>query len=422
MSFIRTEWRAPAKAATVAVAIASGEPVCQLSRVKQSLALPLALLLAAAAPVGVHIAPATSATDAVRTLPARVGGRALNVGTAAAPRWQRQWPGTYFETAFAGSAAGFKVGPGDVILNVIVDGRPLPPLVKPSPRRYRIEGLALGRHVVRVEIATENQSAPTAFDGFYAGRGTRPLPVSPRPRQIEFIGDSHTVGYGNTSPTRACTGDEVWATTDASQGPGPLAARRYGADYQVNAISGRGVVRSYNGAAVDPLPAVYPFILFDKAAPYRDPAWRPQVIVIALGTNDFSTPLHPGEKWASRGALHADFEASYVRFVQGLRARNPHAFFILWTTDMAEGEIASEVQRVVARLRASGERRITFVPVTGLALSACNYHPSLADDRKTAETIERAIGAQSIWTAGDPSWDALTLKRKAARANRSSGT
>ena len=354
----------------------------------------LALLLCSAASAigAIRVVPAPDTVAA--PLPTHVGGRALRSGTG----WVRQWPGTYFETALVGRDADFRVGPGDVILNVVVDGRALPPLVKPAPRLYRIEGLAPGRHVVRVEVATEDQGWTTEFGGFFAGRGTRAAPLAARARQIEFVGDSHSVGYGNTSPRRECSGDEVWATTDASQGIGPLTAKRYGADYQVNAISGRGIVRNYDGAAGDPLPVAYPHLLFDRAALYRDPAWRPQVIVIALGTNDFSTPLHAGEKWGSRDALRADFEATYVRFVRSLRARNPHAFFILWATDMADGEIAAEVRRVVGTLHAGGERRIAFVQVSRLALSACNYHPSLADDRRIAKAIERVIDAQpAIW-------------------------
>ncbi len=361
----------------------------------------MALCLGAGAPAAgsVRVVPAPAGAAAeMAPLPTRVGGRAAQSGTRAAPRWVRQWPGTYFETAFRGSAAAFRVGPGEVILNVRVDGRAMPPLVKPAPGLYRVDGLAPGRHVVRVEVATEDQGWVTEFDGFFAPRGTKAAPLAPRARQIEFIGDSHTVGYGNTSPKRECSGGEVWATTDASQGIGPLTARRYGADYQVNAISGRGIIRNYNGGAGDPLPVAYPYVLFDKAARYRDPAWRPQVIVVALGTNDFSTPLHAGEKWPTREALHADFEATYVRFVHTLRARNPRAFLILWATDMADGEIAAEVRRLTERLRASGERRLAFVPISGLALSACNYHPSLADDRRIAEAIERAVDAMpGVW-------------------------
>ena len=92
------------------------------------------------------------------------------------------------------------------------------------------------------------------------------------------------------------------------------------------------------------------------------------------------------------------FRGDLRAFRAGLRARNPRAFFILWATDMADGEIAGEVRRVVERLRAGGERRLAFVPVSGLALSACNYHPSLADDRRIAEAIERVIDGQpGVW-------------------------
>ncbi|WP_343527684.1 GDSL-type esterase/lipase family protein [Sphingomonas sp.] len=174
---------------------------------------------------------------------------------------------------------------------------------------------------MRLEVASESRAEPTTFGGFFADAGTRTASVTPRTRTIEFIGDSHTVGYGNTATKTDCTQDEVWTTTDTSRAFGPTLAHRYGADYQVNAISGRGVVRNYNGFAADTLPQAYPFTLFDKRMRADEPGWRPQVIVIALGTNDFTTPLHSGETWATRDALHADFETTYVHFVQGLRAQ-----------------------------------------------------------------------------------------------------
>src|SRR5262245_18502464 len=106
-------------------------------------------------------------------------------------------------------------------------------------------------------------------------------------------------------------------------------------------------------------------MLLDHSARYEDSHWRPQVIVIALGTNDFTTALHPGEKWKTRDELHADFEATYVKFIESLRARNRDAFNFVWTTDMADGEIESEARRVVARLESAGEKRIAFVPMHG---------------------------------------------------------
>ncbi|HWU74716.1 MAG TPA: GDSL-type esterase/lipase family protein, partial [Sphingomonas sp.] len=310
-----------------------------------------------------------------------------------APDYQRQWPGSYFETAFIGTAIYLKLGAGDVILHVLVDDQPPVPLIKPKPGLYLLDGLSPEPHRLRVEVVTEGQAGPSSFGGFYPATGTKAMRLRARARQIEFIGDSHTVGYGNTSPSRQCTADQVWATTDTSRGIAGLIARRYGADYQVNAISGRGVVRNYGGMAADTLPMAYPFVLFDKAQRYSDAGWRPQFIVIALGTNDFSTPLKAGERWATRDALHADYEAGYVRFIQDLRRRNPQARFVLWATDLAGGEIDAEVRKVVDTLRAAGERRIDYVPVRGLAMTGCDFHPSTADDWTIADALSKAIDA-----------------------------
>lgn len=306
----------------------------------------------------------------------------------------RQWPGTYFETATAGDATYFRLGAGQVSLRISVDGAAPLQLVKPAPGLYRVFGLGTGKHRVRVDVASESQAGPTNFGGFF---GPAPINVAPLPhrsRQIEFIGDSHTVGYGNTSPTRQCTGEEVWATTDTSRGLAPLTAKHYGADYQVNAISGRGIVRNYNGFPADTLPQAYPYTLFDRARVARDPYWHPQVIVIGLGTNDFSTPLNSGEKWKSREQLQRDFEATYVRFVQQLHARHPRAYVILWATDLSKGEIQSEVAKVVERLHRTGDSRVGFVPIAKLAFSGCDSHPSLGDDRTIAEALISYLDAQ----------------------------
>ena len=183
----------------------------------------------------------------------------------------------------------------------------------------------------------------------------------------------------------------MWATTDNSQAFGPLTAKHYDADYQINAISGRGIVRNYDGGSADPLPVAYPFVQFDRKTAYEDSGWRPQIIVIGLGTNDFSTQLKPGEKWSTRGDLHARYEAAYVEFVQQLRARNPNAFFILMATDGANGEIQFEVNAVMARLEAAGERKVAFIAMNGLTMTGCHGHPSTADDQAVSDQLIRFL-------------------------------
>jgi lysophospholipase L1-like esterase len=359
------------------------------------LALGMLPLLIGAAPAP-QITPAGPLRDAgsLQRLPVRVVGRAVREGDT----YHRQWPGTYLESAFAGPSALFTVGAGDVSLRLSVDGAPLPPLVHPTPQLYRVSGLGAGRHRLRIEVVSESQAGETVLGPVWSDGAARPAPLSAPARQIEFIGDSHTVGYGNTSAKGDCTQAEVWATTDTTQGiPGQL-ARRYGADREVNAISGRGVVRNYDGFAADTLPQAYPFALLDHRAPAAEQGWHPQLIVMALGTNDFSTALKSGERWADRAALHRDFEDSYAAFIAGLRRRNPNAFILLWATDLAGGEIVQEAGRVANRLRAAGDQRLAFVPITGLAFSGCHGHPSVADDGRVADAVARVVDAHpDIW-------------------------
>jgi len=357
-------------------------------------------VLRVAAAIGAGFVSAASAAPAVDAVPGKPAGATripAQVIGRMDPQGHYQWPGLYFESRFDGPRVYFETGPGDVILAVSVDGAPIGRLVKPRPGSWRIDGLAKGPHVVRVEAVTESQSAPNTFAGFSVPGGSGGLPMQPRRRQIEFIGDSHTVGYGNSSTTRECTQEDVWKTTDSSAAFGPKVARHYDADYQVNAISGRGIVRNYDGSPGDPLPVAYPFVLLDHAQRYENAAWRPQVIVIALGTNDFSTPLHAGEPWATREALHADYEATYARFVEGLRARNPRALIVIWATDLAEREIQTEARKVVDALKSRGDRGIEFIPVDGLAMTGCHWHPSVVDDDAIAARLIERIDAREPW-------------------------
>jgi lysophospholipase L1-like esterase len=314
-----------------------------------------------------------------------------------------QWPGIYFNAAFRGTTLYFTVGSAKEILHLVIDNQPALILADPQPGTYRVAGLSNSPHSATLYIATESQSDQNHFGGFAIPAGEKELPPAElSSRQIEFIGDSFTVGYGNTSPQHDCSAlpGAIYAATDDTQASAALTAAHFHADYQVNAISGRGIVRNYNGFAGDTLPAAYPYILFDKKQPYTDANWHPQWIVISLGTNDFSTALNPNEKWKSRDALHADYEQTYIDFLKGLRAKHPNAYLIVWATTKANGEIATEGQRVVDKMKASGEQKITFISFDQLTFTGCDSHPSTADDKVVSEKIDQFIEANpTIWQA-----------------------
>ena len=327
----------------------------------------------------------------VRELPLRITGRFIRDTDG----YARQWPGTYFETRFKGKNAYFAIGRGAVHLRVRVDDGPARSLLRPAPGFYRINSLSKNTHRIRIDVINESQLEPSIFGGFFAGKNTSAQTLLHPSRQIEFIGDSKTVGYGNTSLTRECTEDDVWRTTDTGQGIAALTARHYDADYQVNAISGRGVVRNYNGGPGLVLPAAYPFALLNGPEGYADIDWKPQLIIISLGTNDFSTPLKSDEKWPDRAALHRDYQASYTVFLDQLRAQNPQAYFILWAS--GEPETVNAARAVFHNMSQKGEKRIAFVEIENLKNSGCNFHPDIPDAGKISDALKAAIDRAGIF-------------------------
>lgn len=306
--------------------------------------------------------------------------------------WQ-QWPGIYADATFSGDILTLK-GDGVNRYKVYVDGQEKPILGK-ADTAVTLSNLGKGAHRLRLEKISESQDKAAVFA---TAEAANLQPAPPRPRQIEFIGDSYTVGYGNTSTKRECTTEDVWATTDTSQAFGPLTAKLYDADYQINAFSGRGIVRNYNGFQGDTLPALYAHTLFDGKSPYDGNGWKPRIIVIGLGTNDFSTALNPGETWKSRDALQADYRNTYVAFVKQLRAKNSQAHFILMASDQAGGEIRNQVAQVTKTLKDGGETRLDAIYFDGLDFGGCHFHPSLADDRKLSGLLKDWIDAHpKVW-------------------------
>jgi lysophospholipase L1-like esterase len=297
------------------------------------------------------------------------------------------WPAVYVEGRFKGSGLVVRLHNGSGRLRLLIDGVERQQFDRTGEVDLRIGGLSDREHSFRLEKLSETQGDATRLIGFFpTARGAPLSPPARTGRQIEFIGDSHSVGYGDTSAKRTCTAAELRDTTDTQQAFGPVLARRLGADYRVNAYSGFGIVRNYDGSRPgESMPGLYERMIPSDPTPVEtDPGgWHPQIIVINLGTNDFSTALHAGEPWANQNALRTAYRARYAQFARDVMARQPGARLILMASDAFIGD----VEQVASELH--GE--VSTVRVSGLDLGGCDWHPSLADHRHMADLLQAEI-------------------------------
>ena len=341
------------------------------------------------------VAPIGALPAGAMPLPARAVGRMERLRDGRDMVYRHQWPGIYFETRFTGDAAYLGFDDKTNEYRLTVDGGAPIAIVKPGKTWLALGGLTAGTHSLRLEKVTESIDQMEVFDGFYlppAARAQTPPPA--RKRAIEFIGDSGMTGYGVRSTTRTCTKPEVHDRTDTQQAWPVLTARHFDADYEVNAISGRGMVRNYEGAVPGfTMTDVYPYTFFDKTVAAKDSEWHPNVVMVGLGGNDF-TALQPGEKWKSDKAVAVDYFAAYGRFVADLYRRYPRAVIVVMVlgADDAEGRQMVQVgrQSIESKAAAAGLKRLVFMTQATdfhVDRDACDYHGSLADHKAVAKAV-----------------------------------
>ncbi|MGW2652838.1 SGNH/GDSL hydrolase family protein [Streptomyces sp. NPDC001478] len=301
---------------------------------------------------------------------------------------QFSWPGVYFEGRFRGTGVGVVLDCAAADYDVQIDGTTVATLITPGDTTHWIDGLRDGEHTVRVVKRNETPGDISTFGGFVAAPGGAVLSKPPpRDRQIEFIGDSLTVGYGNVSGTRVCDPEQLKRTTNTDVSHGALAARRLDADYQINGLSGLGMVRNVAGICPDLTYRTH----YDRALlsvegdVWRNPgSWRPQIVVVNLGSNDF-TDLTPDEPWTP-DSLAAAYRAAYGEFLGTLRTRyGPGTALVAVGFDRN----AEHVRQVVDACNDAGDSGVHywFLDTSGLDFLGCDGHASARDDRLIADRL-----------------------------------
>ncbi len=255
-------------------------------------------------------------------------------------------------------------------------------------------------HTLTLYKRTEGEHGCTIFRHFLTDGHFMQAPKL-KPRQIEFIGDSYTCGYGAENTTQE---DHFTPETETpAKSFASIVARYFNADYTIIAHSGMGVARNFNSKfAGYYMPERYTQIFdMDRSDDMRwDTAmsdFRPQITVILLGGNDFSTNKKPS---------YTDFERNYIRMLKQIKANYGEDHPILCCTKKNRDEIFAYVQKVV---RNCGMKNVSYCPLFANLFHddernlGADFHPNYEAHRKIAYVLIPYVATMTEWELQDTS-------------------
>lgn len=204
---------------------------------------------------------------------------------------------------------------------------------------------------------------------------------------IEFIGNSITCGMGADTSEIACDEGEWYDQHDAYNAYGPLVSRALNVNYRLNCVSGMGMYRNWNDEDQPVMPDVYDNkrLNADSSQKADFSGKAPEVVSIALGTNDLS--YGDGEKERSEFDREK-FVNNYTAFVEHIFELYPNTKVALLSSPMV-GEkelpvLEQSLQQVQQNLK---ERPISIFNFEKMNGQGCTTHPNLQDHREMAQAL-----------------------------------
>lgn len=300
------------------------------------------------------------------------------------------WSGVGFVVRFDGTGASVTMEDAAGFWTVVVDGQVQPNLqTSGGSQSYPLAtGLPAGEHTIEVYRRTEGSFGASVIGEVVLEGELLPPPAVTR--RIEVIGDSITCGYGNEGPDKFCnfTAD----TENNYLAYGSVAARLVDAEIVTVAWSGKGIIYNYGNDTFEPLPQVYDRIVAGEPDALWDFSWQPDVVVINLGTNDFSTDGDPSE---------GDYVGNYVTFLEHLREVYPDALLMPISPMLGGAElemVEGYIQSAIDMRAAAGDTNLTTANVNVDPIGwGCDYHPSVATHEAMGELLADELALALGW-------------------------
>lgn len=256
-------------------------------------------------------------------------------------------------------------------LTVTVDGNAEQKTLIKGVKSLAIANVEKGYHEITVRKGTEITAFRFTLTGL-SFTGCLLEPEEPKLR-IEFIGDSITNGVGATTEEGVLRYPHGVNCLSSYSG---MTAGRLEAEANIIALSGWGISKG----AVSPTEIIPP--IYGKYSPFDESgaewdfsSFRPDVIVLALGTND-------------GGADPEKFRTESVAFLKQLREKNP-GVPIIWIYGMMGSTLSGEVKQAIAD---SGLDNIIYVKMPANCAGG-DRHPTEKAQEEYADKLIKEINS-----------------------------
>lgn len=251
-----------------------------------------------------------------------------------------------------------------------------------EPKPYTILAKSTATsHILRIYKATEASNGQVVLTEIKAA-GLKAVSRSSK-KMIEFIGNSITAGMANDTKDIPCGTGKWYDQHNAYYAYGPGVARLLNVDFMLSAVSGIGIYRNWNSNGPT-MPQVYENSLLntDSTQHWDFSRYTPDIVSIALGTNDFSDGDGKTERLPFDSTV---FINTYVSFIGTIYRHYPHTQIALLTSPMLNG-----VKRDLhfACLQSIKKKSTVLYPdkqpieifqFQPMIPKGCSYHPDIAD-------------------------------------------
>jgi len=238
------------------------------------------------------------------------------------------------------------------------------------------------------------------------------LPVSDRRFKLEFIGDSITSGEG----TYGATEDTDWLAMymGTSRNYARMVSDALDAEYRLVSQGGWGVLCAWDNDPRHNIPSRYEKICglaegemnerLGAGKPYDFQSWKPDAIIVNLGTNDASSFNQPewinpvtGETFKQHkepdGSYNQDdlnrFKQAVIDFLIMIRRNNPDSH-IVWAYGMLGYDLTFAITDAMnSYQKATGDINIAFLqlPSTTTETVGSHAHPGEKSHARAAKVI-----------------------------------